>query len=175
MKNYKKIPLFLFCLLLSFSFVACSSYDAGPNTRNKAATGAVLGGIAGAIIGNQSGNAGEGAAAGAIAGAVLGGVVGSADDKRETEYRQEQARIRVEQRAQDAEMRKAEAELNIARGYSVTDQEVLAAEQRAIVAENELRRKQKERAEAIDRQRRIEEAESRVRAAQADADALKTY
>ncbi len=156
-------------------FSGCSTYEAGTNTREDAARGAVLGGIAGAIIGNQSGNTGEGAAVGAVTGAVLGGMVGSAEDKRVAQARTEQARIRAERRAHDAELREKEAELDIARGYSITDQEVLEAEQRAIAAENELRRKQKERAEAIERQRRIEDAEARARAAQSEAEQLKTY
>lgn len=173
MKTLSSILFLPLALLLILGLSGCES--TGPNAGEKAAKGAVLGSIAGAIIGHQSGEAGEGAAVGAATGAILGGMVGNSQDKREAVYREEQARIRAERRAQEAAIREAETERDIARGYNVTDQEVLEAEQRAIAAENELRRKQKERAEAIERQRRIEEAEARARAAQEAADELKTY
>ena len=121
-------------LFLMVVFTGCQS--TGPNAGEKATAGAVLGGIAGAVIGHQSGEAGEGAAVGAATGAILGGMIGNSQDQREAVYREEQARIRAERRAQEAEVRKAETERDIARGYNVTDQEVLEAEQRAIAAEN---------------------------------------
>ena len=67
-------------------------------------------------------------------------MVGNSQDQREAVYREEQARIRAERRAQEAAIRKT---ITILLGDNVTDQEVLEAEQRAIAAENELRRKQK--------------------------------
>ncbi|MGB0334658.1 MAG: glycine zipper domain-containing protein [Opitutales bacterium] len=166
MKNTITQTIALVTVMSSLVFVGCET--TGPNTDKGIASGAILGGIAGAIIGNQSGEPEDGAIIGAATGAALGGMIGQSQDKREA---QEQARVRE----QEAIIRKAETERDIARGYNVTDQEVLEAEQRAIAAENELRRKQKERAEAIERQRRIEEAEARTRAAQAEANALKTY
>jgi uncharacterized protein YcfJ len=166
MKNKITQTIALVTVMSSLVFVGCET--TGPNTDKGIASGAILGGIAGAIIGNQSGEPEDGAIIGAATGAALGGMIGQSQDKREA---QEQARVRE----QEAIIRKAETERDIARGYNVTDQEVLEAEQRAIAAENELRRKQKERAEAIERQRRIEEAEARTRAAQAEANALKTY
>jgi len=166
MNNTITQTIALVTVMSSLVFVGCET--TGPNTDKGIASGAILGGIAGAIIGNQSGEPEDGAIIGAATGAALGGMIGQSQDKREA---QEQARVRE----QEAIIRKAETERDIARGYNVTDQEVLEAEQRAIAAENELRRKQKERAEAIERQRRIEEAEARTRAAQAEANALKTY
>ena len=57
----------------------------------------------------------------------------------------------------------------------MTDQDVLEAEQRAAAAANELKRIEKERAEAIERQRRIDAARQQEAAAREAAAALKTY
>lgn len=164
----------LLCIVLSF-LAGCSSYDPGINTREGAAVGAAAGAILGAVIGHQSDESGDGAAVGAGAGAIIGGILGSAQDKREVEERAAQARIREERLAQEAVILQAETERDIARGFNVTDQEVLEAEQRAEAAKNELLSVQKQRAEAIERQRRIEAAEAETKAAKAKASELMTY
>ena len=164
----------LLFVALYFS-IGCSSYDPGIKTREGAAVGAAAGAILGAVIGHQSGESGDGAAVGAGAGAIIGGVLGSAKDKRDTEERAVQARIREERLAQEAAVIEAETERDIARGFSVTDQEVLEAEQRAQAAKNELLNVQKQRADAIERQRRIAAAEAETKAAKAQASELMTY
>ena len=164
----------LLCIVLSF-LAGCSSYDPGINTREGAAVGAAAGAILGAVIGNQSDESGDGAAVGAGAGAIIGGILGSAQDKREVEERAAQARIREERLAQEAVILQAETERDIERGFNVTDQEVLEAEQRAEAAKNELLSVQKQRAEAVERQRRIEAAEAETKAAKAKASELMTY
>ena len=120
MKKLSTLGALLVSLLFVFGLAGCQS--TGPNAGEKAGAGAVLGGIAGAVIGHQSGEAGEGAAVGAATGAILGGVIGNSQDKREAIYREEQARIRAERRAQEEAIRQAEAERDIARGFNVTDQ-----------------------------------------------------
>ena len=164
----------LSCTALYFN-IGCSSYDPGIKTREGAAVGAAAGAIIGAVIGHQSDESGDGAAVGAGAGAIIGGLLGSAKDKRDIEVRTEKARIREERLAQEAAILKAETERDIARGFSVTDQEVLEAEQRAQAAKNELLSIQKQRAEAIERQRRITAAEAETKAAKAKTSELMTY
>lgn len=164
----------LLCAALYFT-IGCSSYDPGIKTREGAALGAAAGAVLGAVIGHQSDESGDGAAVGAGAGAIIGGILGSAQDKRELEERAAQAQIREERLAQQAAILEAETERDIARGFSVTDQEVLEAEQRAQAAKNELLSVQKQRAEAIERQRRIEAAEAETKAAKAKASELMTY
>jgi len=174
MTNKYLISKALLCAALYFT-IGCSSYDPGIKTREGAVIGAATGAIIGAVIGHQSDESGDGAAVGAGAGAIIGGVLGSAKDKRDIEARTEQARIREERLAQEVAILKAETERDIARGFSVTDQEVLEAEQRAQAAKNELLSVQKLRAEAIERQRRIEAAEAETKAAKAKASELMTY
>lgn len=164
--------------LISFLFFlssGCATYDPGYNAQEGAAVGAATGSVLGAIIGYQSDETGGGAALGAGAGAIIGGLIGNAKDEREDAERLQQARIRQERLNQQNALREAEIERNIALGYNVTDEEVLIAEQRAAVAKNELLKIQKERAEAIERQRRIEAAEAETRAARAEASKLMTY
>ena len=89
--------------------------------------------------------------------------------------RAEQMRQLAEQTARAEAEQAQQREQTIALGYQVTDQDVLEAEQRAAAAANELKRIEKERAEAIERQRRIDAARQQEAAAREAAAALKTY
>ncbi|MEC7609887.1 MAG: hypothetical protein VX964_06920, partial [Verrucomicrobiota bacterium] len=60
-------------------------------------------------------------------------------------------------------------------GYQVNEKEVLEAEQRATAAENELKRIEKQRAEAIERKQRIDAAQQKEAEALEAAAALRTY
>lgn len=171
MKSYQAVLL----IGILFAFTGCETHNNGQHTRRGMAIGSVVGGVAGAVIGHQSGNAGEGAAIGAVVGAAVGGTSGSAQDIEAEHVRAEQMRQLAEQTARAEAEQAQQREQTIALGYQVTDQDVLEAEQRAAAAANELKRIEKERAEAIERQRRIDAARQQEAAAREAAAALKTY
>ena len=171
MKLLQSVSLFITILAL----VGCETYNNGQHTRSGAAIGSVIGGVTGAVVGHQSGHSGEGAVIGAVLGAAVGGTSGSSKDIAADRAREEQRQKLIERNAIIEAEKAKEREQTIALGYQVTDKEVLEAEQRAIAAENELKRIEKQRAEAIERKQRIDAAQQKEAEALEAAAALRTY
>lgn len=188
-------------LLIPFLSFTVSGYGASGNSSrahgrgmSKGAQGAAKGGLGGAalgaLIGAAAGNAGKGAAIGAASGLILGGAMGHARDVREREEVSHQARI-AEERAYQREVigiRQREAlesrhraeNLAIQEGFSTTPAEVMEVRRRADEAERRLKELQAQVAEAMKRDKildeavaREKEAEKRIRELEAQLKALK--
>jgi hypothetical protein len=171
MKLLQLVSLFILIVALA----GCETYNNGQHTRSGVAIGSVIGGVTGAVIGHQSGHSGEGAALGAVLGAAVGGTSGSSKDIAADRAREEQRQKLIERNAIIEANQAKEREQTIALGYQVTDQEVLEAEQRAAAAANELKRIEKQRAEAMERKRRIDAAQQKEAEALEAAASLRTY
>ena len=171
MKLLQSVSLFIILVFL----IGCETYNNGQYTRSGMAIGSVVGGVTGAVIGHQSGHSGEGAAIGAVLGAAVGGTSGSSKDIAADRAREEQRQKLVQRNAAIQAEQAKQREQTIALGYQVTDQEVLEAEQRAAAAENQLKRIEKQRAEAIERKLRIDAAQQKEAEALEAAALLRTY
>lgn len=173
MKKILLIPILtVSTLLFSSCQTTTGSYS---NTKTGAGTGAILGSGFGAVIGHQSGETGEGALIGAAAGSLLGGLFGSAKDSQQRRADLERDRQR-EQMIQQAKLQQEQAELerknNIALGSRIEDPHLLAARQKAELAEAEVLRIKKEQQENIRKAKELEEYNKRVASAQAELEQL---
>jgi len=121
----------------------------------------------------------EGALIGAAAGALIGGLIGSAEDEREREaaaMRAEELRLQRELAQRQAEEEAAyeayQTKVAVSHGMGISDQEVTEAEKRAREAELRLQTLQKERLEALKRERRYTDAETRRMEAEREIERL---
>lgn len=171
MKLLQLVSIFI----ITVAITGCKTYNNGQHTRSGTAIGTVIGGVTGAVIGHQSGHSGEGAVIGAVLGAAVGGTSGSSKDIAADRAREEQRQKLIERNATIEAEQAKEREQTIALGYQVTDKEVLEAEQRATAAENELKRIEKQRAEALERKRRIDAAQQKEAQALQAAAVLRIY
>jgi uncharacterized protein YcfJ len=127
----------------------------------------------------DDGGGATGALIGAAAGAMIGGMIGHGKDVAE----QEQAAARAEeyryqrelamQREQaDATRAEWERQRSVSRGMTISENEVVEAEQRAREAELRLQALRRDRIAALKRDNRLNEAEERRLAAEAEIERL---
>lgn len=121
----------------------------------------------------------EGALIGAAAGALIGGIIGAAEDDREQEaaaMRAEELRLQRElaqrQAEEDAAYEAYQTKVAVSHGMGISDNEVTQAEKRAREAELRLQALQKERLEALKREQRYTDAETRRMEAEQEIERL---
>lgn len=121
----------------------------------------------------------EGALIGAAAGALIGGLIGSAEDEREQEaaaMRAEELRLQRElahrQAEEEAAYQAYQTKVAVSHGMDISDQEVMEAEKRAKETELRLQALQKERLEALKREQRYTDAETRRMEAEKEIERL---
>jgi outer membrane lipoprotein SlyB len=121
----------------------------------------------------------EGALIGAAAGALIGGLIGNDLDRKEQEaeaarveeYRSQREWAREQEKASAARAA-FEEQQSVSRGSSLSETEVLEAEQRAKEAEQRLNQLRRDRLASLKRDQRLNQAEERRLSAEAEIERL---